>query len=215
MTRSIPQGELVLYGLPLSGHCHRVALFLSLLRLPYRYENVDLAGGAHRRPDFLALNPFGQIPVLKDGEQVIADSNAILVYLARRYGGGEEIEWLPDEPVAAAEVQRWFSAAAGLLAFGPARARLKHVFGAPIDYDAAVELANRLLPVMEAELARRPYLAADAPTLADIALYSYTAHAPEGGISLQPYPHIRAWLARVEALPGFVGMPRSALPAGA
>lgn len=192
MTRAAPAQELVLHGLPLSGHCHRVALFMSLLRLPYRYEPVDLAAGAHRQPEFLTLNPFGQVPVLQDGDVVIADSNAILVYLAGRYGRDEDIDWLPADPVGAAAVQRWFSAAAGLLAFGPARARLKHVFGAPVDLAAARELADRLLPVMEAELARRPYLTAETPTLADIALYSYTAHAPEGGISLQPYPHIRA-----------------------
>lgn len=214
MTRNAPAQELVLYGVPLSGHCHRVALFMSLLGLPYRYEPVDLAGGAHRQAAFLALNPFGQVPVLKDGEVVLADSNAILVYLAGRYGRDQEIAWLPADPVGAAEVQRWLSAAAGLLAFGPARARLKHVFGAPVDLAGALELAGRLLPVMEGELSRRPFLAAETPTLADIALYSYTAHAPEGGISLQPYPHIRDWLARIEALPGFVGMPRSPIPKG-
>jgi len=209
MTRTLPTEPLVLYGLPLSGHCHRVALFLSLLRLPFRYEELDLAAGAHRQPDFLALNPFGQIPVLKDGDTVLADSNAILVYLAGRYGADEVIRWLPADPLGAAGVQRWFSAAASLLAFGPARARLKHVFGADIDYAAAVALADRLLPVMEQTLSARAYLAADAPTLADIAMYSYTAHAPEGGVSLRPYPAVRAWLQRVEALPGFVGMPRS------
>lgn len=215
MTRVDPAQALVLYGLPLSGHCHRVALFMSLLRLPYRYQEVDLAAGEHLQPPFLALNSLGQIPVLKDGEVVIADSNASLVYLARRYGGDEEIDWLPSDPLGAAAVQRWLSAAAGLLAYGPARARLKYVFGADVDHAAAVALAGRLLAAMEGELANRAWLAGDAPTIADIALYSYTAHAPEGAISLQPYPNIRAWLARVEALPGFVGMPRSPLPAGA
>jgi len=208
-TASAPIRPLVLHGVKLSGHCHRVELFLSLLGLPFEYREVDLAGGAHRKPDFLALNAFGQIPVLEDGDAVIADSNAILVYLASRYGQGREIDWLPREPQAAARVQRWLSAAAGMLAFGPARARLKHVFGAPVDYADAVAQANRLLPVMDLEVERQPWLAGQAPTIADIALYSYTAHAPEGAISLEPWPHVRAWLARIESLPGFVAMPRS------
>ncbi len=88
---------------------------------------VDLRKGAHKQPDFLQLNTFGQVPVLDDNGTVIPDSNAILVYLARRYGGES---WLPGDPVGAAAVQRWLSVAAGPIAFGPARARLIMVFGA-------------------------------------------------------------------------------------
>ena len=76
-------------------------------------------------------------------------------------------------------------------------------------------IARNLFGVMESHLAGRNWLAADHPTIADVAMYSYTAHAPEGGIALEPWPQIRAWLQRVEALPGFVGMQRSALPAAA
>ena len=71
----------------------------------------------------------------------------------------------------------------------------------------AKKLSSR--EVMEAHLAQQEWLAGTAPTIADIALYTYTAHAPEGGVSLQPYPRLRRWLARIEALPGFVGMRRS------
>jgi glutathione S-transferase len=74
-----------LHGFFLSGHTHRAELFLSLLGLPYERIEVDLAKGAHKKPDFLALNPFGQVPVLEDGDAVVSDSNAILVYLALRY----------------------------------------------------------------------------------------------------------------------------------
>jgi glutathione S-transferase len=202
---------LKLHRFPLSGHSHRAELFLSLLQLPHELVDVDLAKGAHKRPEFIALNSFGQVPVLEDGEVVIADSNAILVYLASRYGKGRSIEWLPADPLGAARVQRWLSVAAGLIAFGPARARLKTVFNARIDAEEAIARAHALLAVMDSELHNTPYLAGAAPTIADISAYAYVAHAPEGNVSLAPYPHVRAWLGRIEALPGFVPMPKTAV----
>ena len=195
-----------LHGVPLSGHVHRVQLFLGLLGLPHEFITVDLAGGANRTPAFLAMSPFGEIPVLEDGDVVLADSTAILVYLALQYD--DSGRWLPREPVAAARVQRWLSTAAGKIAYGPAAARLVTVFGAPIDHERVKSIAVRLFDTMEGEL-ESPYLVGDAPTLADVAAYSYIAHAPEGGVSLKPYPRIRAWLDEVRALPGFVGMPAS------
>ncbi|GLH78196.1 glutathione S-transferase [Bradyrhizobium sp. SSBR45G] len=196
-----------LYDFALSGHAHRARLMLSLLGLPHEIVAVDLKGGAHKRPDFLALNPFGQVPVLVDGDAVIADSNAILVYLAGRYD--ETGRWLPRDPLGQAQVQRWLSAAAGPLAFGPAAARVATLFGAPLDIARAHQIASGLFAVMEQELGRRPFLIGEAPTIADVALYSYTAHAPEGGVSLTLYPHVRAWLSRIADLPGFVPMQAS------
>lgn len=204
-----PARPLRLHRFALSGHAHRVELFLSLLGLPYEGVDVDLPGGAHRRPDFLRLNPFGQVPVLEDGALVLSDSNAILVYLARRYDASGA--WWPADPLACAQVQRWFSVAAGPLAAGPASARVSHLFGRPLDARAHA-VAHDLFRRMEAHLDDRDWLAAPHPTLADVSLYSYCAHAPEGGVPLQDYPRLRAWIARVEALPGFVGMPRSPLP---
>jgi glutathione S-transferase len=211
MTR--PAQPIRLHGFPLSGHCHRVQLFLALLQLPAEMVAVDLPGGAHKAPDFLALNPFGQVPVIEDGEHVVADSNAILVYLASRYDRAGS--WYPRDPQLAAEVQRWLSVAAGPLASGPARARLAALFGLALDVAQARSEARQLFAVLDAHLAARDFLVGAAPTIADIALYTYTAHAPEGGIPLDPYPHLRAWLARVEALPGFVGMQRAPTPAAA
>ncbi|MBL8680473.1 MAG: glutathione S-transferase [Myxococcales bacterium] len=195
-----------LYGFPLSGHAHRVRLMLSLMKIPFDEVTVDLANKAHKRPDFLALNVFGQVPVIDDGGTVLADSNAILVYLATRYD--RERRWLPTDPTAQAHVQRWLSVAAGPLAFGPAAARLTKVFGAPHD-DAHRARAEGLFRTMEQHLASRDWLASDHETIADLAMYTYTAHAPEGGISLDEYPRTRAWIARVEALPGFVAMKRA------
>jgi len=204
MTRS----PIKLYRHPLSGHCHRVQLFLSLLGLPFETVDVDFAQRAQKAPAFLALNPFGEVPVIRDGEVTIADSNAILVYLALRYDPSRR--WLPTDPLALAAVQRWLSVAAGPLAFGPAIARVNVLFGRAFDPRPA-EIAATMLARMDAHLATHRFLAADRATIADLALYTYTSHAPEGGIVLEAYPHVRSWLARVEALPGFVGMKR--LPA--
>jgi len=195
-----------LYNFPRSGHAHRVELMLSLLQLPTELIFVDLPKGAHKQPDFLALNAFGQIPVIDDQGVVLADSNAILVYLAQKYGDGR---WLPADPVGAAKVQRWLSIAAGPIAFGPARARLITVFGAAYNAEEVIAYSHTLLKVIDQELAATPYLAGAEPTIADVSAYSYIAHAPEGNVSLEDYANIRAWLARVEALPGFVGMPRT------
>ena len=108
-------------------------------------------------------------------------------------------------------MQRWLSVAAGPLAYGPAAARVCVLFGRPID-QAPRDAAARLFALMDRHLSSQTFLAASHPTIADVALYSYTAHAPEGGVSLAPYTHLRAWLARVEALPRFVGLMRSAVP---
>lgn len=197
-----------LYSFPRSGHAHRVELMLSLLGLPFELVFVDLAKGEHKQAEFLALNAFGQVPVIDDQGVVLADSNAILVYLAQKYGQGR---WLPSDPVGAARVQRWLSVAAGPIAFGPAVARLITVFGAQRNAEEAIARSHALLEVVEQELAASPYLAGSEPTIADIAGYSYIAHAPEGNVSLADYPQVRAWLARIEALPGFVGMPRTAV----
>jgi glutathione S-transferase len=201
---------IVLHGTELSGHAHRVVLLLRMLGLPYRF--VAAPPEVRRTPEFLKLNPLGQIPVLEDGPLVLADSNAIMVYLVRRYAPGSP--WLPEEPAAAAQVQRWLSIAAGEVMHGCAIARAIKQFNAPMDHKQAVRIAERLLKFMEQHLAGRTYLAAEHPTLADLACYSYVAHVPEGGVSLEPYPSVRGWLARVEALPQFVPLPASPLPQG-
>lgn len=208
---SAPAQPIRLYHFALSGHSHRVLLMLSLLGLPTEIVPVDLPRGEHKAPAFLALNPFGQIPVIQDGDLTLADSNAILVYLARRYDASGQ--WLPQAPRQMAEVQRWLSAAAGPLAFGPAHARGGQLFKRPIE-PRAYELAHKLLTVMDGVLAQQRYLVdAAQPTIADVAMYGYTAHAPEGGISLTPYAHVRRWTGDVQALAGFVALPASPLPA--
>jgi glutathione S-transferase len=113
---------------------------------------------------------------------------------------------MPRDALGAARVQRWLSVAAGPLAQGPSMARVIVLFGLAADPSDVIARSHNLLRVMEAELAQQPFLAGDSVTLADIANYSYVAHVPEGNVSLEPYPRVRQWLRRIEALPGFVPM---------
>ncbi|SOF00789.1 glutathione S-transferase [Burkholderia sp. OK233] len=204
MSAAKPAQPIRLHTTLLSGHGHRVKLFLTLLDLPFEVIELNMAAGDNRRPEYLKLNPFGQVPTIEDGETVLFDSNAILVYLAKRYG---DPAWLPEDALGAAAVQRWLSLAAGQIAYGPCAARLVTVFGAPLNLDTAQKIALKLFDVLDAELAGKNFAAGDRVSIADIAAHTYIAHAPEGGVSLDPYPHIRAWLRRVEALPRFIAMP--------
>ncbi|PDT28029.1 glutathione S-transferase [Rhizobium sp. L9] len=190
-----------LYHHPLSGHSHRARLFLSLIGLPHELVEVDLKAGAHKQPDFLKMNPFGQVPVLADGDVIISDSNAILVYLAKKSG---QTEWLPEDAKGAADVQRWLSVAAGEIAYGLAAARLVTVFGAKFNPEEVIGRAHTILGRIESHLQGREWLVGNRPTIADVAVYSYVARAPEGNVDLSAYPSVNALLARVEQLPGFV-----------
>ena len=190
-----------LYHHPISGHAHRARLFLGLLGLEHELVEVDLANGAHKSSEFLKLNPLGQVPVLEDGDKVITDSNAIMVYLAKKAGA---TNWLPEDAEGAAHVQRWLSIAAGQIAFGPAAARLITLFGAPFDADEVISRAHAVLGNIEDHLKTNDWLAASHPTIADVALYSYVARAPEGNVDLAAYGKVRDWLKRIEDLPGFV-----------
>jgi glutathione S-transferase len=202
--------EIILHGTELSGHAHRVELLLRMLDLPYRY--VAAPAAVRASPEFLALNPWGQIPVLQDGDLTLADSNAILVYLAKRYAPGSH--WLPEEPVAAARVQRWLSIAAGEVMYGPATARMVVQWNLPGDLARAKQIAAVLLRFMNEHLKTRSFLAADHPTIADLACYSYVRHAPEGGIALGEFESVLAWLRRVEGLAHFKPIPPSPIPGG-
>ncbi|MET0439053.1 MAG: glutathione S-transferase [Devosia sp.] len=197
-----------LYYYPLSGHSHRARLFLSLIDMPFEIVTVDVGKDEQKAPDFLKLNSFGQLPVLEDNGVIVADSVAILVYLAKKFG---RTDWLPEDPIAAAKVQRWLSVAAGQIAYGPAAARLITLFGAEYDADEVIKRSHDILKLIDAELHGRFWIASNLPTIADVALYSYIAAAPEGFVDVSGYSHINAWLSRVEALPGFVAFEKNAV----
>jgi glutathione S-transferase len=193
-----------LYGHELSGNSYKAKLMLSLLGLEYEWIKVDLLAGEHRQPAFLALNPFGQVPVLVDGETVLADAQAILVYLACQYGGKS---WLPLEAEPLSRIVRWLSITAGEVRQGPESARLYHLFKATsINLEQTVQKSGFILTQLENHLGERDWLELGHPTIADVAVFPYIALATDGKIDLTPYPNVVAWIDRIKHLSGFVGM---------
>lgn len=202
-----------LYGHELSGNSYKAKLMLSLLGLDYEWIKVDLMARAHKQPEFLALNSFGQVPVLVDENTVLPDAQAILVYLARQYGGES---WLPLEAEPMSRVIRWLSIAAGEIRQGPEVARLYYLFKATsINLEQANQKAEFILTQLNNHLADREWLELGYPTIADVAVFPYVALAPDGKISLDNYPNVLAWIDRVKHLPDFVGMIGIAEPVAA
>lgn len=193
-----------LYDLELSGNCYKVRLFAALARISLDIVPVDFMGGEHKRPPLTDLNPWGELPILEDGKVVLRDSQAILVYLAAQYG---DENWLPRDAAGLGEVMQWLSTAANEIQNGPGAARLVDKFGYAIDKADTLQRTARILPLIEARLARHQWLAQGRPTIADCAVMPYVALAPEGGISLENYPNIGQWIGRIKALPGFIPMP--------
>ena len=195
---------LKLYDAELSGNCHKARLMLSLLRLEHELVPVRLQEGEHKSPQFLEMNPLGQVPVLMDGEVVIRDAQAILVYLARRYGGED---WFPLEAEPMAKVVQWLSTAANDIQHGLSAARLYYLLNAKVDIDQAQKKAHQVLQVLDKHLGERKWLECDRPTIADVACYPYVGLAPDGKVSLEAYPNVIAWIERIKQLPGYISMP--------
>lgn len=195
---------LKLHDLSLSGNCYKVRLFLALTAVEYEIVPVDFMAGQHKAPEYLAMNPLGEVPILQDGDFTLRDSQAILVYLARKYGGET---WLPTDPTGLGQVMTWLSTAANEIARGPNDARLVKKFGYQIDLAIAQAKAHRILQIMDLHLAQTDWLALNRLTLADIACFPYVALAPEGEVPLDSYPAIHQWIDRIQQLPNFVGMP--------
>ncbi|MGR8931391.1 MAG: glutathione S-transferase family protein [Gammaproteobacteria bacterium] len=201
---------ITLYDMALSGNCHKVRLLLSLLALPYRTYPVNLFGGEQRSPDYLQRNPFGQVPVLDDDGMIIRDSQAILVYLAKRYGGAQ---WWPDDAYQLAQIAAWLSTAGNEIFHGPAMLRVHYKFGRGIDAEKARQTAEKVLDIIDRHLQNQDWLVGDSISIADIAVYPYLALAPEGEIAIDAYPNIVAWFQRIRTLPGYVAMPGMYPPA--
>ena len=194
------------YGDARSGNCYKVQLLLHLLGRDYTWEPVDVLAGATRTPAFLARNPDGKIPLLQtDGGDYLAESNAILNYLA------EGTAWLPDAGLARARVLQWqfFEQYSHEPYIAVARF-INRFLGLPPErrqeYDDLKPRGYKALGVMQQQLAQTPFLIGDAPGIADISLYAYTHVCDEGGFDLADYPAVRDWLGRVQALPGYLPM---------
>lgn len=193
-----------LYDFELSGNCYKGRLMLSILGLEHELVPVDLRSSEQKSPAFLKLNPLGQVPVLTDGDMVIRDAQAILVYLARRYGGED---WLPGSPEPMSKVVQWLSTAANEIQHGLARARRHFLFQAQIDLELADQTAHQILQILDKHLQERDWLECDRPTIADVACFPYVGLAPDGKISLDAYPHVVHWIDRIKKLPGYISMP--------
>ena len=194
---------LKLYDFERSGNCYKVRLLLSMLRLEYERIPIDSSTGESQSTEFKRVNPRGQIPVLVDGDEVIWDSMAILVYLARRYDTGR---WLPSDALGEARVMQWLAVAENELLYGLARARVTVLFHKPFDLEQCHREARPGLDAMERQLSDNPWLTGERPTIAELACYPYVALAHEGRFSLDPYPSTRLWLSRVEELPRWIPM---------
>ncbi|MGL5807936.1 MAG: glutathione S-transferase family protein [Xenococcaceae cyanobacterium] len=194
-----------LYGYQLSGNSYKAKLMLALLGIDYEWIELDLLAGEQKTAEFLQLNPFGQVPLLVDGEIILADAQAILVYLARRYGGDR---WLPLDAESLSRVVRWLSTTAGEVREGVEFARRYYLFKANyVNIDRATQRAEFILTQLDRHLSNRQWLECDRPTIADIAVFPYVALAADGKISLERYTNVVRWIDRVKNLPGFIGMP--------
>jgi glutathione S-transferase len=193
-----------LYDLELSGNCYKVRLLAALLGVPVDIVSVDFLGGAHKKSPLADLNAFGELPIFEDGSLVLRDSQAILIYMARKWGGES---WLPTDAAGLALVTAWLMVAENEIARGPNDARLHDKFGYGLDINLARSKTVHILGLLEDRLVRNSWLVLDRVTIADIACMPYVALSHEGGVSLDGYPSVAAWVQRVKALPGFVGMP--------
>jgi len=196
---------ITLHDFDLSGSCYKIRLFLNILGQRYERVPVDFANREHKSAKYLALNPFGELPVFEDGDLRLRDTQAILVYLATRYDPSRR--WYPDDPVSMGRIQQWLSTGGGEV-MNASGARLVKCFGAThLDLEALQAGARRVFRIMDDRLATHPFLALEHATLGDIACFPYTALAGEGGIDLSAYPRILAWIERMKRLPGFIAMP--------
>lgn len=200
--RPLPAG-LTLYDLEISGNCYKARLLMGLLGQEHRLVPVDFVAGGHRSPAMLALNPLGELPVLTDGDVVLRDSGAILVYLARRE---DRLDWLPIDPAGLAAVQQWLSFAVNEIARGPGDAWRAVRFGDGLDLDLARQRAARVLDLLDQHLANRDWLVLGRPTIADIACFPDVALGQEGGAPADGHANVMAWIGRIKALPGWVPM---------
>ena len=198
---------MTVYGFSPSGNCHKVKLLLGQLGREYAWVETDSARGETRTPGYLAKNPNGKVPLLElDDGRVLVESNAILCWLA------DGTRFLPADPWAKAQALSWMFFEQ--YSHEPYIAVARFICGwTPADSPRRAELpklrerGHAALAVMEKHLSAHDWFSGGDYGIADIALYAYTCVAPHGGIALDAYPALNAWLARVEATPAFVPMP--------
>ena len=198
-----------LYSYEESGNSYKVRLLLSFLNISHDLVEIDLMEDQQHQPDYLAVNPRGEVPALVEGDLVLRDSSAILVYLANSNGGKP---WWSEEAAEQAAITEWLAFAASWVQYGVFTARAVVSFGIsanglPHDFQESVDAAKlrgeKSLEILDLALRSNEWLACGRPTIADIAVFPYVALAPMGNISLRPYPNVVSWIERFKTLPGF------------
>ena len=199
-----------LYDYELSSSCYKVRLFLNILKLDYEIVPIGFyPAEEHKKPNFLAINPLGQLPVLKDGDLLLRDSQAILIYLANQYDKG--LNWYSDCPKTIGQIAMWLSFAGGQI-MNASAARLHDVLRHDYDIDKTRSAAHNALVVLDDHLAEQTlqgedWIVGNKPTIADIACFPCIALSNDGGIERDEYPAVERWLNNVSRLDGFIGMP--------
>ena len=193
-----------LYDFELSGSCYKIRMLMNILGVKYESVNVDFVNKEHKTDKYVALNPFGEIPILDADGLILRDAQAIMVYLAKKYD--KTNQWYPDDAESMGRINQWLSTGGGEV-MNSAGARLVKILNYPLDLEKLHAGANRVFKIMDAHLANREFLELGHPTIGDIACFPYTAMAGEGGIDLKPYPNILKWIERMKRIPGFIPMP--------
>lgn len=199
-----------LYDFELSGSCYKIRLFLSILGQKHEAINIDFINKEHKTAKYTALNPFGEIPIMEDGDVRLRDAQAIMVYLAKKFD--KTNSWYPDDAASMAKIQQWLSTGGGEV-MNAAGARLVKILNYTLDLEKLQAGAHRVFKILDDQLAGRQFLELGHPTIGDIACFPYTAMAGEGGIDLSQYKNVLAWIERMKKLPGFIPMP--GIPAAA
>jgi glutathione S-transferase len=194
-----------LYNTQMSGNCYKIRLLLSFLDIEHEKITINLRDKQQKASEFLAINPLGQVPVLEDQAVYVRDSQAILCYLACQYDVTQQ--WFPQDAIAMTQVLEWLFFANQSIASGLAAARAFYLVNKPhVQIEHATEQAHAALSIVNHHLAEHEWLVGQAPTIADIACYPYIVMASQGKIELEPYPYIKAWLQRFQALPQFIAL---------
>jgi len=190
----------IFYDAPISGNTWKVRLLLAQLKIPHEVVRLDITGGAVRALEFRKLNPFGRVPFVVEDGFALAESNAILLYLAR----GSRL--LPSDARGQALVQQWmfFEQNQVELSIGIPRYLRQRAMEAPGVVEHYLPRAAAALKVLERHLPQREWLVGDAYSVADIAVCAYAQLAEEAGHSFSGYSAVSSWLARIRAQPGFM-----------
>jgi glutathione S-transferase len=206
-----------LYTCPPSGNSYKVRLLAALLGIKLEFVEVALPDDEHRSPEFAAINPRCQLPVLVDGDKTFTDSAAILVYLAGSHSASSATQkplsfWSNDIAEQAAIID-WLVFSATWVQTGIAVARYIVKFnyhGDPATEKQrlaeATAKGHKSLEILQTRLSKNEWLAMERPSVADVAVFSYVAMASQANISLDSYPDVKSWVSRIRDMPGFISI---------